>query len=140
TANNSTQAKRNNLNLNLNYHFADTSGHDLTVDADYGRYRIRTDQLQPNIYYNPDMTMELSRTIYNFLSPTDIDIYTVKSDYEQNLKGGKLGLGFKTSFVNTGNNFGRYNVVGNAKTLDIARSNEFDYKENINAVYVNYNK
>ncbi len=140
TANNSTQAKRNSMNFNLNYHFADTAGHDLTVDADYGLYRTKSDQLQPNIYYNPAMTTELSRTIYNFISPTDIDIYTLKSDYEQNLKGGKLGLGFKTSVVNTGNNFGRYNVIGSVKTLDIARSNQFDYSENINAVYLNYNK
>jgi hypothetical protein len=140
TANNSTNAERNNVNFNFNYHFLDTAGHDLTVDADYGLFRTKSDQLQPNIYYNPAMTTELSRTIYNFLSPTDIDIYTLKADYEQNLKGGKLGLGFKTSVVNTGNNFGRYNVNGSVKTLDVTRSNQFDYTENINAVYLNYNK
>lgn len=139
-ANNSSDASRNNVNFNVNYRFADTAGHELNIDGDYGIYRIKNDQLQPNFYYNPPMTSELSRTIYNFISPTDIDIYTLKTDYEQNFKGGKLGLGFKTSIVNTENNFGRYNVVGNSKTLDIARSNQFDYKENINAVYLNYNK
>lgn len=140
TANNTSEGERNNVNFNINYRFADTSGHELNVDADYGRFRIKTDQLQPNIYYTPDMSTELSRFIYNFISPTDIDIYTLKTDYEQNLKGGKLGLGFKSSLVNTGNNFGRYNVVGVNKTLDTERSNQFDYSENINAVYVNYNK
>jgi iron complex outermembrane recepter protein len=140
TANNGSDATRNNVNFNLNYRFADTAGHELNVDADYGIYRIKSDQLQPNIYFNPSMTTELSRTIYNFISPTDIDIYTLKADYEQNYKGGKLGLGFKSSLVNTGNNFGRYDVVGNSKTLDVNRSNQFDYEENINAVYVNYNK
>ncbi len=140
TANNSSKAERNNVNFNLNYRFADTSGHELNVDADYGLYRMKTDQLQPNIYFNPPMTIELSRTIYNFLSPTDIDIYTVKADYEQDFKGGKLGLGLKSSVVNTGNHFGRYNVNGNIKVLDVSRSNQFDYSENINALYVNYNK
>ncbi len=140
TANNKTESTRDNLNFNFNYRFADTSGHELTVDADYGFFRTKTDQLQPNIYFNPGMTNEISRTIYNFITPTDIDIYTLKADYEQKYMGGKLGIGFKSSIVNTTNNFGRYNVVGNTKTLDVPRSNQFDYSENINAVYLNYNK
>ncbi len=140
TANNSSEADRDNANFNFNYRYADAKGHELNVDADYGLFRIRTDQLQPNIYYSPDMSTELSRSIYNFISPTDIDIYSLKSDYEQNYKGGKLGLGFKSSLVNTANNFGRYNVIGSSKQLDVNRSNQFDYSENINAVYVNFNK
>ena len=140
TANNSSEADRNNVNINLNYRFADTAGHELNVDADYGLFSIKTNQMQPNIYYTPDMATELSRAVYNFISPTDIDIYSLKSDYEQKFKGGKLGVGFKTSVVNTSNNFGRYNVIGSSKQLDINRSNQFDYSENINAVYLNYNK
>jgi hypothetical protein len=140
TANNHSIAERNNVNFNFNYRFTDTAGHELNVDADYGLYRIRTDQYQPNIYYSPDMSTELSRRIYNFITPTDIDLYTIKADYEQNFKGGKLGIGFKSSLVNTNNNFGRYDVNGSTKTLDILRSNHFDYEENINAVYVNFNK
>ena len=140
TANNSSEAKRDNANFNLNYRYADSAGRELNVDADYGLYRINTNQLQPNVYYTPDMQAEISRTVYNFISPTDIDILTLKSDYEQPFKKGKLGFGFKTSFVNTENNFGRYNVIGTGKELDISRSNQFNYEENINAVYVNYNR
>ena len=140
TANNSNTANRHNVTFNINYRYADTAGHELNVDADYGIYRIRTDQLQPNIYYTPDMSTELSRSIYNFISPTDIDMYSLKADYEQRFKGGKLGIGFKSSIVNTENNFGRYNVYGNSKQLDTDRSNQFDYSENINALYVNFNK
>jgi len=140
SGNNSSDAERNNLNLNLNYRFVDTSGHELNVDADYGRFRINTDQLQPNIYYNPAMTTELSRIIYSFLSPSNIDIYTLKADYEQNYKKGKLGFGFKTSQTNTDNNFGSYDVFGNSKVLNLNKSNQFNYKENINAVYLNFNK
>ena len=140
TANNSNVANRDNATFNINYRYADTAGHELNVDADYGIYRIRTDQLQPNIYYTPDLSTELSRSIYNFISPTDIDMYSLKADYEQRFKGGKLGIGFKSSIVNTNNNFGRYNVIGTSKQLDIERSNQFDYSENINALYVNFNK
>ena len=140
TANNTTEANRDNANFNLNYRYADSAARELNVDADYGLYRINTNQLQPNVYYTPDMHTELSRTVYNFISPTDIDIFTLKADYEQPFKKGKLGFGFKTSLVNTENNFGRYNVYSSGKELDISRSNQFNYKENINAVYVNYNR
>lgn len=142
-ANNSNKMERNNINTNLNYRFADTSGHELNIDADYGFFRNDGNQLQPNYYYNPAGTVLLNQYFYRFISPTDIDIYTLKADYEQNFKKGRLGIGAKTSVINTGNNFKRYDVSQlnpEQKTLDVARSNQFDYKETINAVYVNYNK
>jgi len=139
-ANNKTASSRDNINLNLNYRLADTTGHELNIDADYGSYRINTDQYQPNFYYDPSETTIINSAIYNFISPTDIDIYTLKADYEQNFKGGKLGVGVKSSITNTSNNFSRYNVSDFDKELDISRSNHFDYYENINAVYLNYNR
>ncbi|MFN8289206.1 MAG: TonB-dependent receptor [Chitinophagaceae bacterium] len=143
TANNENEMKRNNVNFNLNYRFADTAGHELNVDADYGLFRNKGNQLQPNFYYNASGNTLLYQIMYRFISPTDIDIYTVKADYEQNFQKGKLGIGGKISEINTGNNFQRYNVSQlspEAKQLDVSRSNQFDYKENINALYVNYNR
>lgn len=142
-ASNTNLQERNNINFNLNYRYTDTSGRELNMDADYGRFRIKGNQLQPNFYWDPAETTQLSQAIYRFISPTDIDIYTVKGDYEQNYQKGRLGVGFKTSIVRTDNNFGRYDVQQikpEVKTLDVPRSNQFDYSENINAAYVNYNK
>ncbi len=142
-SNNSNKMQQNNANFNLNYRFADTAGHELTIDADYGVFRNDGNQLQPNYYYNPSGNVLLNQSFYRFISPTDIDIYTLKADYEQNFKKGKLGIGAKTAFVNTRNNFQRFNVQQldpEQKQLDLSRSNQFDYRENINAVYVNYNK
>jgi hypothetical protein len=139
-ANNSSEGKRNNGNFNLNYHHTDTTGRDLSVDGNYGVYRNRSNQLQPNLYFDPTGTSLLYSDIFNLLSPTDIDIFTLKSDYEQNFKKGKLGLGFKTSFVNSNNDFQQYDVYPNVKLIDTLHSNAFDYKENINAVYANYNR
>ncbi len=142
-ANNTNQMERNNINFNLNYRFADTSGHELNLDADYGLFRNEGNQLQPNYYYNPAETVLLSQTIYRFISPTDINIYTFKADYEQNFKKGRLGIGGKIASISTENNFQRYDVSQlhpEQKTLDMTRSNQFDYKENISALYVNYNK
>lgn len=142
-ANNRNIMSRKNINSNLNYRYADTAGRELNLDADYGFFRIRGNQLQPNYYYDPSGNTLLSQTIYRFISPTDINIYTVKGDYEQNFKKGRLGIGVKSAIIKTENNFGRYNVQQmnpEVKNLDVPRSNQFNYSENINAVYVNYNK
>lgn len=139
-ADNSSTGKRNNANVNFNYRYLDTTGHELNMDADYGFYQLRSDQLQPNFYYTVPANSLYDSRIYNMIAPTDIDIYSFKTDYEQNFKKGRLGFGGKISFVNSANNFERYNVADNYKTLDTLRSNNFDYKENINALYLNYNR
>ena len=138
-ANNSSTSERNNMNLNGNYRFADTSGRELNLDADYANYDMISNQMQPNIYLDNNGD-EISRVVYNMIAPTNINLYSFKADYEQNFKKGKLGIGGKVSVVNTDNDFQRYNVYANSKVLDTLRSNRFQYDENINALYVNYNR
>jgi hypothetical protein len=139
-ANNTIDGKRNNVNTNLNYRYTDTTGRELNLDADYGVYRISTDQYQPNVYYNPSHTSVISSVAYNMISPSNINTYALKGDYEQNFKKGKLGFGGKLSYVTADNDFQRYNVITSTKVMDSSRSNVFNYKENINAAYVNYNR
>lgn len=139
-ANNTSDGKRDNINFNLNYRYADTSGRELSMDADYGFFKNENDQMQPNTYYDPTETTIRAQRIYNMVAPTDIDIYTFKTDYEQNFKKGRLGVGGKISYVKTTNDFSTFNVLNTGKELDKDRSNDFDYKENINALYVNYNR
>lgn len=137
-AHNNTNSTRNNVNYNANYRYADTSGRELNVDADYSQYRLKSDQYQPNLTYDPTGTTLLQEEVYNMLAPTNIDIYSAKTDYEQNFKKGRLGIGGKVSYVKSDNNFDRYIIEEADKTRD--RSNNFLYKENINALYVNYNR
>lgn len=138
-ADNSNISTRDQNNFNFNYRYADTTGRTFNVDADYGMFRIRTDQMQPNYYF--DITgSPINSRIYNMVSPTDIDIYTAKADYEQNVRKGRLSFGAKSSYVNSVNDFKRYDVIEDAKKLDKDRSNDFDYKEKINAAYINYNR
>ncbi len=139
-ASNSNDMDRKNINTNLNYRYSVTGGSDLNIDADYGFFRIRSDQFQPNYYYQPDGVTEISRLVYNMLSPSDIDLFSFKTDYEKNAWGGRLSMGTKISVVETDNDFRRYDVYGSSKVLDTSKSNRFKYKENINALYVNYNK
>lgn len=139
-AHNTSKSSRDNINFNANYRFADTSGHELNIDADYGMYKIKSNQLQPNFYYDPITGEITGEAIYNMIAPTDINIYSFKTDYEQDFKKGRLGIGGKVSYVNSANDFQRYDIINNGKFYDTLRSNNFNYKENINALYVNYNR
>ncbi len=139
-ADNSTDGQRNNINFNTNYKYTDATGRDFSIDGDYGFYRLRSNQLQPNYYYDAAGNIKTSEAVYNFMAPTNIDIFALKTDYEQNFKKGKLSFGGKVSFVKTNNHFERYTVLPTGKKFDVARSNDFDYTENVNALYANYNK
>lgn len=138
-ANNTSTSDRNNLNLNANYRFADTAGHELNIDLDYGFYNGKNSQWQPNRTYDATGTTLKQEEIYNTLTPSDIDIYSLKVDYEQNFKNGRLGYGGKISYVKTDNTFQRFFKPTTGSTLE-DNNNNFDYKENINAAYINYNK
>lgn len=130
-----------NVNFNTNYKFANAKNIVFNVDADYGIIKLNRNLFQPNTYFNATKTQVLSEVNYNLLSLADISILAIKADYEQPLAKGTLGVGAKFSYVISDNNFKRYNVFSNTqKTLDVSKSNQFDYRENINAIYINYNK
>lgn len=137
---NNSKGRRDNTTVNLNYHYTDTLGHDFSADADYGAYQIRNNQMQPNLYYDPSGENLLYSYVYSIISPTDIDIYSIKLDYEQNAMKGKLGIGAKSSFVNSYNNFLQSNISGTNSIPDTSRNNNFRYKENINALYLSYSR
>lgn len=139
-ADNSTNMKRHNANVNLNYSYTDPKGKSFVANADRGSYDLNSDQYQRNYYYDPAGQTLQNSVIYRMFSPAKIHINSMKADYEQNFMKGKLGIGAKSAWVKTDNDFRRYNVNGSAENLDQDRSNHFIYKENINAGYVNYNR
>lgn len=130
---------RDNYNFNLNYRFADTSGHEFSFDINRGGYGFRGDSYQPNYYMDPTEQTVLSERIYRNNTPIDIDMFIVKADYEQNFLKGKLGVGFKLNRVRTDNTFDFYDVVEGTPVINTDRSNRFQYDEMVNAGYLNYN-
>ncbi len=135
---NSVPGHRTNSNFNINYRYADTSGREINFDADYGLFRGTGRSYQPNFYYDVNNNL-FSSIINRNYTPTDIDIYTAKIDFEQKLGKGKFGYGAKTSFVTTKNTFDFFNENANGTPVKILdRSNSFTYKENVNAAYINY--
>lgn len=138
-ASNSSDLRRDNLNFNLNYNYTGKTGQSLVVNADYGYYDNNTNQYQPNTYYSA-AGYKLSEVAYRMISPTKIHISSVKADYEQNFAKGKLGVGGKSAYITTDNDFSRYTVTASGDVYDKDRSNRFRYTENINALYLNYNR
>jgi iron complex outermembrane recepter protein len=138
-AENTIPGSRTNANFNVNYRYADTSGREINMDADYGLYRGTGRSYQPNNYYNANNVFLYSVINRNY-TPTDINIFTAKIDAEQKLGKGKLGYGAKTAFVTTKNTFDFFNEIGGVSIKQLSRSNSFTYKENVNAGYVNYQR
>ena len=140
TGSNFNPATARNINYNLNYRFADTSGHELNLDVDYGTFRNTGASYQPNYYtFLSPLNLPFNR-IYQSSTPTNIDVMTFKADYEQPIfKKSKLGYGFKVSSVKTDNTYDFFDVLKDRVVRDTDRSNYFTYTENVYAAYVNYN-
>ncbi|MEM6866356.1 MAG: outer membrane beta-barrel family protein, partial [Bacteroidota bacterium] len=137
---NQTDNTSYNVNANINYKYADTLGHSLNVDLDYGGYNSDRNAFQPNTFFDPTESVVFRETVTFQETPIDIEIATVKVDYEQNFLKGKLGLGFKLSYIDTDNTFNFFNEINGQRILDNTQSNQFRYTENINAGYFNYNR
>jgi iron complex outermembrane recepter protein len=136
---NDVPGNRTNANFNINYRYVDTSGREINFDADYGLFRGTGRSFQPNYYFNNTNNLLYSVINRNY-TPTDIDIYTAKIDVERKLGKGKLGYGAKTAFVTTKNTFDFFNESNGQITKVLSRSNSFTYKENVNALYANYQR
>lgn len=129
-----------NINNNINYRYADTSGTEVNFDADYGTFRKTGEAYQPNFYNDINGNL-IYKVVNRNNMPVNIDIFSAKVDVEQNWGKSKIGYGAKTSFVKTENTFEFYNDDTNGVPVKVlSRSNYFTYNENVNALYANYNR
>ncbi|MES2847545.1 MAG: TonB-dependent receptor [Bacteroidota bacterium] len=129
-----------NGNFNLRHVF-DTTGRELTFDADYIRYNQNNYQLLDNQYFDINNQQNTPGDTLISKVPSNINIFSFKSDYSQNLKGNiKFEAGIKASFVKTDNDAKYYLAKNGNTTYDNNRSNHFIYEEEIKAAYVNINK
>lgn len=131
----------NNFSSNFNYrHVFDTTGRDITVDFDYIGYRNTSNMLLTTLPYDAVGHPTSDPLLLKGHLPSDINIYSVKSDYTQPFKkGGRLEAGIKSSYVQN-DNVVDYQRRSLDKWIPDERSNHFIYDENINAAYVNVNR
>jgi len=131
----------NNFSSNFNYrHLFDSTGRDITVDLDYIGYRNTSNMLLTTEFYDAAGHPSSDPLSLKGHLPSNINIYSIKSDYTHPFKkGGRLEAGVKSSYVKN-DNVVDYQRLYQDKWIPDARSNHFIYDENINAAYVNVNK
>lgn len=141
-ADNTNTGKSNNFSTNFNMrHVFDSSGKEFTVDLDYLKYDQITDQALANSYYNPDFSNRAPSSQLIGRLPSDVHIYSAKTDFTFPLKHNtRIETGLKSSYVTTDNDALYQDSTSAGYVTDNGKTNHFIYKENINAGYVNYNR
>ena len=76
----------------------------------------------------------------NNTSLQDIQNYSAKIDFEHPLKWINLSYGGKLSFIKTQNNVNYFDTTLGTPIFDPTQSNEFNYDENTQAIYLNGTK
>lgn len=138
---NSTNGRWRNgsMNLNLRHQF-DSTGREFTADLDYSNYDALRHQDFTNVSFFPNGTWKDENSLYSDV-PVAIDIYSAKMDYTHPLKSGwKFDAGLKTSYVSTDNKAEFFNLEAGSWEADYDKTNQFIYKENINAAYVSMSR
>jgi outer membrane receptor protein involved in Fe transport len=130
-------------NLSANFyvrHIFDSTGRELSADFDYITYKASSSQRFVNTTLTPEWVKKNEEQLLGDL-PVNIDIYSAKADYIHPLgKDAKLEMGWKSSYVTTDNKAQYYKGQPGNWSPDYDKTFYFDYKENINAAYISFNK
>lgn len=130
----------NNVAVNLNYKGQlDTSGTEISFDADYSRFNNhRKLNLADSLYDVHEGKVRNPHGIRND-GRTKVTIKSAKADLVLPFsKAAKLEAGVKASFVETDNRLLYDSLVGKTYVPALSQSDQFIYKENILAAYSTY--
>lgn len=145
-----TDRDNTNQSYNINYRYDNRDKkRSFNVDLDYGSYDSEVFRTLPNQYF--DARLENVLTVVNnwFETPSYIDIYTAKADFESQLFDGSFATGAKYSQVISDNTFIVYDEGTEDDALDYVDgiqnrndtiSNIFKYNEKVYAGYVEYKR
>ena len=134
-----TPNKNYSSNFNIKHDFK-REGASLNLDVDYSGFDYTGVDNFNTDFYNQNLVVYNQTQIRND-SKTAIDIYAAKTDFTWPVSSTiKLETGLKSSYVKTDNAF-LSSAYLNGQWRDIVgQSNNFVYKENVNAAYLNLNK
>ena len=131
--------KNGNVNINFNTSF-DNDKKNLSANVDYLHYNFAGNQNVVGSGYDAYEQLQATSYLTNLL-PLNINVNVARMDYSQVLSNGlKLEVGVKSSLVKTNNTSLFYTRENNEQKFQDSISNAFNYRENINAAYVNLNK
>lgn len=140
-ANNQGRSEWDNLTYNVNFKQDFGAGKELTVDADYSTYKSGNNSTYDNFYFSNNQEVATPYLLRS-KNGSDIGIMAFKADYSH-LISDKISVeaGVKSSFVTTDNAVVFENKdLNDVWNYDSLQSNTFEFKENINAAYVNYSQ
>ncbi|MBL7789034.1 MAG: TonB-dependent receptor [Chitinophagales bacterium] len=140
SAQNPSDRRFRNLSFNLNYQLKlDSMGKELSLNTDYLRYDSRHDQNLFSVFRRPDFSFISQSNLVSDL-PANINIYSAKADYLHPINSSiKIEAGSKASSVQTENIANFFDEVNSIRIKNELFSNDFSYKENILAGYLNFN-
>ncbi|MEP7144793.1 MAG: outer membrane beta-barrel protein [Ferruginibacter sp.] len=121
--------------INLNGKHVINKAQELSVDVDWLNYSIRSEQFFNNKLLSAGGYSESSRGDI----PSSLHILSAKADHTLLFgKAGKLESGWKSAHIST-DNLAAYEVFDGIQwNTDPGKSNHFLYKENIHALYSNF--
>ena len=124
-------------NINLKHTF-DTTGKEITADADYGEYRSNSLSTTATQYFKLNGSPQQPDYVLNGNQNGKLKLRTAKIDYVNPLrKGAKFEIGGKTSYVSSDNDAKFFDMSSGTAKNDTNKTNHFLYKEYNNAAYVN---
>lgn len=132
----------NNGVANINFkHTFDSTGREITADADYGIYKNTSLSSTATRYYNLDGSMQFPDYTLDGDQDGRLTLKTAKVDYVNPLpKAGKFEAGIKTSWVSADNDAKFFDVSNGTPVNDVTKTNHFLYDESNNAGYINFSR
>lgn len=128
------------INVNLRHSF-DSLGKELSLDLDYATYANHLSPKLATTYYDLAGNRKDNPYILDGNMQGKLNIYSIKADYIHPLKNkAKFEVGIKSSYVKADNDLVFYQLLNNYPNYDSGKSNHFIYDENINSLYLNFNK
>ena len=132
----------NTKNHTLNFHLLtalDSLGKSISFDADYFTFDSENSRDFFTEEYNNSGNLQAINSAALNISNQAIENFSAKIDVAFPLEKMNLSYGVKTSFTSTKSNVLYYSTISGSAVLDLNRSNEFKYQENVLAGYISGN-
>ncbi len=119
----------------------DTTEKELSIQLLYGPFHTKNTQQDPVNYYN-SLGLEMRpSTLSNSNEIMSMNIWSFQLDYTQPISNKvKLDAGVYELYGTPNNNVQFWNDVNGLQIIDTTKTNQFDFKENILAGYLNYSE
>jgi hypothetical protein len=133
---------RNNINHSINIHSLydiDTVGRKIYLDIDYFNYQRKNNQVYTTNEFNLISNVNSFASTKN-TGKQNIENYAVKIDVEHPLRWVNLNYGGKLSLTKTNSIINYFNLSSRDPIFDPNKSNQFEYKENNQALYFSTTK